>query len=155
MSRAVSTFDRVVSPGSIAALEAELETDKNRFSEGLEEFGRLREELESLSASIGRQEKVIEAIRSALSPDGNQSSLDSRHTGDAPRSKREIATEILDGSIQPLFPREVRKIAIERGWLPADRAAANQLSVAMAKGARAGFFLRDRKGRYRLPGTND
>ena len=66
-------------------------------------------------------------------------------------TKREIATEVLRGSIEPLFPRQVRQIAVERGWLDPSREAANQLSVAMAKAARALVLIRDDDGRYSLP----
>ncbi len=148
-----STFRQLVNPNSVAALETELDVDRARFSELFQEYTRLRGEMESLKESIGRQEAVIEALREALAPS------DSYRSGEggskASLTKREIATEILRGSIQPLFPREVREIAQKRGWISSDQAAANQLSVAMAKGARSGIFMRDDEGRYSLPERND
>lgn len=130
-------------------MESELDVDQARFDELFNEYRRLREEMESLQESIKRQQTVIEALHSALPPDGALGAGPT--TSGALMTKREIATEILRGSIQPLFPREVREIARKRGWISTDQAVANQLSVAMAKAARSGVFVRDEEGRYSLP----
>jgi hypothetical protein len=146
-----STFRQLVNPNSVAAMEAELDVDRARFDELFKEYGRLRDEMESLKDSIRRQETVIEALRGALIPGGSPQTREGDGEIGATLTKREIATEILRSSIQPLFPREVREVARKRGWISDDQAVANQLSVAMAKGARSGFFVRDEKGRYSLP----
>ena len=150
MNRDGSIFRRLVNPDSVAAMESELDLEKARFDELFSEYHRLREEMESLRESIERQESVIEALRNALPSDDPE-----RATGAGSRvaamTKREIAAEILRGSINPLYPREVREIARKRGWISADQAVANQLSVAMAKAARSGVFARDEDGRYSLP----
>lgn len=150
MNRGESTFRQLVNPGSIAALEAEVNLDENRFREMTEEYARLRADMTTLGASINRQRALITAIRGALSEDAGEVAPRNRPAAEK-MSKREIATEVLGLSIRPLFPREVRQIAIEKGWLPSDRAAANQLSVAMAKGVRSDVFVRDDDGRYSLP----
>jgi hypothetical protein len=155
MSPPSSTFRRLVNPQAVAALQAELEADRARFRERFDEYGRMREELESLSEGIERQEKVLGALRSALPADGQESSAGVEQAREIALTKREIAAEILKTSIQPLFPREVREIAVKRGLIPPTRAAANQLSVAMSKGARSQIFVRDREGRYSLPDPDD
>jgi chromosome segregation ATPase len=147
MEGAASTFHRLVNADSIAAMESELDVDRARFDELFNNYSRLRAEMESLQESIKHQETVIEALRSALPASRTRGAQRGSRTD---MTKREIATEILRGSIQPLFPREVREIARERGWISGDQAAANQLSVAMAKAARSGAFVRDRDGRYSL-----
>ena len=150
MARPSSVFRQLVNPKSIAALEAELEGDKAQLTELFDEYRRMRERLAVLSEGIQRQETVLEAVRSALPPDGKKGGSPGVLRHEAGMTKREIATEILKESLQPLFPRQVREIAIEKGWLPDTHAASNQLSVAMSKAARAGIFARDREGRYSL-----
>jgi chromosome segregation ATPase len=150
------TFSQLVNPRSIAALEAELDVDEAQYRDMAEEYEQLRDDLKILGARINSQKMVISAVRDALSANGGDCDR-----GRAPgavagmMSKREIAIEVLRHSLRPLFPREVREVAIEKGWLPSDRSAANQLSVAMAKGARSGAFVRDEKGRYGLPQVRD
>lgn len=146
-----SAFRQLVNPKSIAALEAELKDDKARFAELFNEYGQVRDRLNSLRDDIERQEMVLEAVRSALPSDGK---LTKDGFGSRPgngMTKREIATEILKESLRPLFPREVRDMAVARGWIPDTHAASNQLSVAMAKAARGQIFIRDEDGRYSLP----
>jgi hypothetical protein len=150
MARLGSAFSKVVNTDSITALEAELDADQARFDDLVNQYGRVRDELASLHNRIERQRKVLEAVRSALPADG-QRVAEGESGEESAMTKREIATKILGGSIDPLFPRQVRQIAVERGWLPPSKSAANQLSVAMAKGARAGAFVRDDDGRYGLP----
>jgi hypothetical protein len=150
MSRSGTTFQQLVNPNSLAALEAELDLDKNRFQELAGTYERAREQLRVLGESIDRQEALVKAVRNALPPDGREPRIGPRADGTG-MSKRQIATEVLEGSVRTLFPREVRQIAVQKGWLSADNAAANQLSVAMAKAARAGVLVRDEEGRYSLP----
>jgi hypothetical protein len=151
MSTRQSTFQRLVNPASVAALEAELKQERARFQRRFEEYEHLREELGSLSDSISRQQQVIDAIRSALPAEGNENGAATEGAPERAMTKREIAIEVLRGSIQPLYPREVREIAMKRGLLSNSRGAANQLSVAMSKGVHAGIFVRDDEGRYSLP----
>jgi hypothetical protein len=154
MTRANSTFQRLVNSESIAALEAELKADEARFGELVDQYSRLHEQAVSLNESIRRQKTVIKGIRDAF-PSGTSQPVLGDKSGHTGMSKREIAAQVLGSSFQPLLPREVREVAVEKGWLPDDRAAANQLSVAMAKAARAGAFVRDENGKYSLPGAND
>lgn len=154
MTRANSTFRRLVNSESIAALEAELKADEARFAELVDQYSRLREQAALLNESIRRQKTVVKAIRDAFPSGPSRSSLSDK-SGDTGMSKREIAAQVLGSSFRPLLPREVRELAVEKGWLPNDRAAANQLSVAMAKAARAGAFVRDENGKYSLAGPDD
>jgi hypothetical protein len=154
MAQLGSAFRKIVNADSIAALEAELDADQARFDDLFSRYGRIRDELASLHDRIERQRKVLEVVRNALPADGLQATDGGRERGPA-MTKREIATEILSGSIEPLFPRQVRRVAIERGWLTSGKDAANQLSVAMAKGVRTGVFVRDDDGRYSLPEHGD
>jgi len=62
-----------------------------------------------------------------------------------------MAREILWESLEPLFPRQVRDIAVGKGWLDEGEAARNQLSVAMSKMARKGRLVKGSDGRYGLP----
>lgn len=145
-----SVFRKLVNPGSLTALEGELALDKKRLDEVSETYESLRVELKSLIDSVQRKEGLVRAIRDALPADGEHASFDGGSDGKA-MSKREIAVEVIGGSARPLFPREVRRIAIEKGWLAPDKAAANQLSVAMAKATHSGALVRDDDGRYGLP----
>lgn len=147
MVRTGLRFSQLVNPDSIASLEAELGEDRERLSKRRAEFERLRGELKVLEESIERQKKVIEALRQAMPSDGEVSP---EANGEVVMTKRTIATEILRGSTRPLFPREVRDKAVERGWIPESQAARNQLSVAMSKALRAGHFVKDGEGRYGL-----
>ena len=149
-SMARSVFRQLVNPKSIAALEAELEHDKDRLEQLFSEYRQMRGRLNVLRASIESQEAVLDAVRNALPSKDREIGGGSEFPRDG-MTKREIAAEILQESIEPLFPREVRDIAVARGWIPNTHAASNQLSVAMAKAARGQVFTRDEDGKYSLP----
>ena len=111
-----------------------------------ERYEEIRSDLEDLNETIQRRERLIEAYR-GLDPD---SKPDPGAT-DSDLSKPEIARRILWGSVDPLYPRQVRAMAVERGWLRNDSAAHNQLAVAMSKMVQCWRLVNGEDGRYSLP----
>jgi hypothetical protein len=131
----------------ISGLERDLQSDRRRYSRMLARYEVLRSELEELNAAIGRRQRLVDALREAAPELGS-----SKQPGPIPETKPEIAERILWSSLEPLYPRQVRDVAVEKEWLSEDAAAANQLSVAMSKMARKGRLAKVADGRYCVPG---
>jgi hypothetical protein len=139
-----SSFDDLTKGVSIAGLERELESERRRFAAMMDRYEDLRQELEQLGAMIERRERILDAY--------HDSALDAPAGGSSfTLTKPEIARRVLWASVEPLYPRQVREIAVGRGWLREDPASHNQLAVAMSKMARKGRLLKGDDGRYRLP----
>jgi hypothetical protein len=156
------TFDSWLeqASASIPALERDLHAQQNSFAHKMKEFERLGRDLEVLDKAIEQRKRVLGVLREIHPEQAIQPPLpagDAQAAQVAPittMSKREMAERILRGRGTPLFPRQVREIAVERGWLPDTAAAANQLSVAMNKAARQQHLVRDEEGRYSLPSSS-
>jgi hypothetical protein len=129
----------------IAALEADLERDRRRHRRMLGQYEDLRDDLEDLSEEIQRRQRLVDALREATAGSSRRPGRDKSLT------KPEIAERVLFGSLEPLFPRQVRDEAVGRGWLSRDDSSHNQLSVAMSKMAKKGRLVRGADGRYSLP----
>jgi chromosome segregation ATPase len=139
-----NSFDELTKGVSFAGLERELESDRRRYRAMRDRYEDLRQELEQLGAMIERRERILEAYQdSELHAPGAETST--RLT------KPEIARRVLWASVEPLYPRQVREIAVDRGWLRDDQASHNQLAVAMSKMVRKGRLVKGDDGRYRLP----
>jgi hypothetical protein len=141
-----SAFDDLTRDVSFSALESELEADRKRLGNMRERYEEIRADLEQLNETIRRRERLLEAYRGLDSeappgPSEAESGL----------TKPEIAERILYASVDPLYPRQVRASAVERGWLGEDPAAHNQLAVAMSKMVRQGRLAKGKDGRYSLP----
>jgi hypothetical protein len=130
----------------IAGLERDLERDRRRYRRMLGQYEDLRAELEGLNEAIQRRQRLLDALREAA-----PGATPGPPRGSGARTKPEIAERILWGSLEPLFPRQVRDAAVQRGWLSDDASSRNQLSVAMSKMARKGRLARGADGRYHLP----
>jgi hypothetical protein len=130
----------------IAGLERDLESDRRQYARMLARYEELRNELEDLNQAIGRRQRLLDALR-----ESTPAEISGRRSAPAPGTKPAIAREILWGSLEPLYPRQVRDIAVEKGWLDGGEAARNQLSVAMSKMARKGRLVKGSDGRYGLP----
>ena len=141
-----SAFDDLTRDVSFSALEEELEADRRRLESMRERCEEIRADLEELNETIQRRERLLEAYR-GLDVETAPSRLDP----DSALTKPEIARRILWGSVDPLYPRQVRATAVERGWLRDDSAAHNQLAVAMSKMLRQGRLVKGKDGRYSLP----
>ena len=141
-----SSFEKLSRNVPLEALEDELDADRRRLASMRDRYEEIRSDLEELNETIQRRERLLEAYK-GLDPD-------SRPDPNAPESelsKPEIARRILWGSVDPLYPRQVRAMAVERGWLREDPAAHNQLAVAMSRMAQSGRLARGEDGRYSLP----
>jgi hypothetical protein len=141
-----SNFDKLSRHVPVEALEDELDGDRRRLASMRDRYEEIRADLEDLNETIQRRERLLEAYRglergSGAGPETPESEL----------SKPEIARRILWGSVDPLYPRQVRAMAVERGWLRNDSAAHNQLAVAMSKMVQRGRLVKGEDGRYSLP----
>ena len=141
-----SAFDDLTRDVSFSALEEELEADRKRLRNMRDRYEEIRADLEQLNETIQRRERLLEAYR-GLDAKPVPATLDS----DSTLTKPEIAERILYASVDPLFPRQVRASAVERGWLRDDPASHNQLAVAMSKMVRQGRLAKGKDGRYSLP----
>jgi hypothetical protein len=141
-----SAFDDLTRDVSFSALDDELEADRRRLQNMRDRYEEIRSDLEQLNDTIRRRERLLEAYR-GLDADAAPGSLDA----DSGLTKPEIAQRILYASVDPLYPRQVRASAVERGWLGDDSAAHNQLAVAMSRMVRQGRLVRGKDGRYSLP----
>jgi NTP pyrophosphatase (non-canonical NTP hydrolase) len=148
----VSTYDRSElgrrRDKRIASLQADLERDRRRHRRMLDRYEELREELGELGEAIRRRERLLDALKEAA-PGALR-----RTTRESAMTKPEIAERILFGSLEPLFPRQVRDEAVEKGWLSRGTSSHNQLSVAMSKMARKDRLVKTPDGRYCLPGRD-
>jgi hypothetical protein len=149
----ISTFDAWLEQASIPALERDLNAMRMKFHGKIAAYEKLAEELSELDQEIDRRSRVLTVLRE-IRPEESEASPST--SGGEPSeqttmTKREMAERILRGAVRSMFPREVRDIAVERGWLPDEANAANQLSVAMNRAARTGKLARDEEGRYSLP----
>jgi hypothetical protein len=129
----------------LARLEREVDRDMRRHRRLLNQYEDLRNELEGLNEAIQRRHRLIDVLRE--STPGSRSGLESPQV-----PKPQIAERVLTASLEPMFPRQVRDIAVEKGWLKDNPAARNQLAVAMNKLARKGRLVRGADGRYTVPG---
>jgi hypothetical protein len=143
MSEPDSKFEEWLRQASLPDLKAELQTLVETFNSKAAEYRRLDEELDALNSAIIRRQRVVDLLEEYEPDEGEPTT--------APKTKPEIAFAVLDSSPKPLFPREVRDKAVERGWLPDDPRASNQLSVAMNKMAHQGRLAKDDEGRYSIP----
>jgi len=134
----------------ISGLDRELEQDRRRYRRMLDQYEGLRADLEDLSEAIQRRQRLLDALREAAPGSTSRS-----QKAPVPATKPEIAERILWGSLEPLFPRQVRDAAVERGWLTDDAPSRNQLGVAMSKLARKGRLVKGADGRYSLPEGRD
>ena len=152
---ATSSFDDVVGQVSIGRLERELEGDQRRFRRMLEQYEALRFDLQELNDAIQRRKRFLEALREIAGAEAVGEGATPQTPTDLarPTTKPEMVRRILFESLDPLYPRQVRNQAVERGWLPNNAASRNQLGVAMSKMARTGRLLKDDQGRYGLPDT--
>jgi hypothetical protein len=141
-----SNFDKLASHIPLEALEDELDADRRRLESMRGRYEEIRADLEDLNETIERRERLLEAYK-GLDP----ASRPDPGTADSDLSKPEIARRILWGSVDPLYPRQVRAMAVERGWLRDDSAAHNQLAVAMSKMVQRGRLVKGEDGRYSLP----
>jgi hypothetical protein len=141
-----SNFDKLARHVPVEALEEELDADRRRLAGMRNRYEEIRADLEDLNETIQRRERLLEAYRGLERGSGAHS-----EGPDSELSKPEIARRILWGSVDPLYPRQVRRMAVERGWLRDDPAAHNQLAVAMSKMVRSGRLAKGEDGRYSLP----
>jgi hypothetical protein len=146
-------FDTWVEQMPLKVLEAEQADIQARFDELLADFQKKRDTLVALQDDLGRRNKIIEVLKEIQAPGEQADDGDADEAADdeATMKKREIAARILKEEDHPLFPREVRDIEVERGWLPATGPAANQLAVAMNRATKQGHLAKDDEGRYFLP----
>lgn len=151
-----SAFAALLKQVSLPDLEQELQGTQERLGQKLAEHEKLSAEVAELQEDFQRQTKVVAVLREigmngTKTPDGGRDAGDENDEG--AMTKREIAEHILKAENRPLFPREVRDIAVKRGWLPNTPNAANQLSVAMNRAAtKQDHLVKDDEGRYSLPG---
>jgi hypothetical protein len=141
-----SHFDKLARHVPLEALEEELEADRRRLAGMRDRYEEIRADLEDLNETIQRRERLLEAYK-GLDPEARPGPGDP----DSGLSKPEIARRILWASVDPLYPRQVRAMAVERGWLRDDAAAHNQLAVAMSKMVHSGRLVKGGDGRYSLP----
>jgi hypothetical protein len=143
------SLDHVVDTVSMAELERELASDQDRFRRLRKQFNELRLHMEALNGAIERRRRFLEAAQGtdlgAAPATGDEAS--------SAMTKPEIIERVLGESLDPMYPRQVRDVAVEREWLPDDAASRNQLGVAMSKMVRKGRLVKDGDGRYRLPET--
>ncbi len=140
------SFDEFAAKMPVSDLERGLEVDHRRFRAMLDRYEQLRGELEDLVEDIHRRERLLEAYRDfAANASAGLGSQGSKMT------KPQIVRRVLWASVEPLYPRQVRELAVSRGWLRDDSAAHNQLAVAMSKMARKGKLVKGEDGRYSLP----
>src|SRR3954453_877962 len=104
----------------ISHLETELEGDRRRYRQMLDRYEELRVELEELNEAIQRRQRLVEVLRETAPPKSGSG------RDPPPMTKPQIAERILWSSLQPLFPRQVRDLAVEKGWLTNDAASRNQ-----------------------------
>jgi hypothetical protein len=141
-----SAFDDLTRDVPFTALENELDADRRRLNNLRERYEEIRADLEQLNETIRRRERLLEAYR-GLEADAIPGPLEA----DLAPTKPEMAQRILYASVDPLYPRQVRVSAVERGWLGDDPAAHNQLAVAMSRMVRQGRLVKGKDGRYSLP----
>jgi chromosome segregation ATPase len=146
-----SSFDQRVGGVSFSRLERELELDQQRFRRLLNQYEDLRAILEELNEAIQQRKRLLESLRENA-PDPSSPELESDESQSM--TKPQIAERVLQESFDPLYPRQVRDVAVARGWLAEDAASRNQLGVAMSKMARKGRLVKDEDGRYRLADTD-
>jgi hypothetical protein len=127
----------------ISRVEKELEADERRYRTLLDQYEGLRAEVEELNEAIQRRRRLLDVLRESAPNTRNDQ---------PPMTKPQIAERILWASLEPMFPRQVRDLAVEKGWLSDDAASRNQLAVAMSKMARKGRLVRGSDGRYSVPG---
>jgi hypothetical protein len=148
-----SAFDLLFKQVSLPDLEQEVQDTEARLSRKLEEHEKVSAEVMELQEAFRHQAKIVAVLREIgmngrNAPDGGRDAED----GSDGMTKREIAERILQAENRPLYPREVRDIAVEHGWLPNTPNAANQLSVAMNRAAtKQDYLVKDSEGRYSLP----
>jgi hypothetical protein len=111
----------------------------------LDQYEGLRNDLEELSDAIQRRQRLLDALKETAP------GISRRPQRDKAMTKPQVAERVLFGSLEPLFPRQVRDEAVQRGWLSPGVSSHNQLSVAMSKMARKGRLVRGADGRYSLP----
>lgn len=129
-------------------LETELAEKEAQLSQRLEVLEKLEEEALQLHGEIKRHKKMLDVLREIKPPETDMS----KESADEPTmSKREIAERILRASLTPLFPRQVRDIAVEKGWLENTPSASNQLTVAINKAFKQNKLAKDDEGRYSMP----
>ena len=141
-----SNFEKLARNVPLEALEDELDADRRRLAGMRARYEEIRSDLEELNDAVQRRERLLEAYK-GLDPD----SRPDPNVTDSDFSKPEIARRILWASVDPLYPRQVRTMAVERGWLRDDPAAHNQLAVAMSRMVQRGRLVKGADGRYSLP----
>jgi hypothetical protein len=148
-----SSFAELREQVSVDALQREVEAERLKVRKLVKARDEAEEALQEAQRAYSRRRRLLEALEEF----GTSEEAQTHHVmpSNLRPSKRAMATMILDAADDPLYPREVRDIAIERGWLPDTPEAHNQLNVAMAKAVRARKFAKDEEGRYYLPGPEE
>jgi septal ring factor EnvC (AmiA/AmiB activator) len=146
MEELEESLDQVAGTASIAAMERELASDQERFQRMRKQFNDLRLHMEALNGAIEKRRRFLEEIRI-----NDVDAAPAAGQAEPAMTKPEIVERVLGESLDPLYPRQVRDVAVEREWLPDDAASRNQLGVAMSKMVRKGRLVKEEDGRYRLP----
>jgi hypothetical protein len=143
------TLNEWLDQASIPDLEAELAEKQADLDGRLEKLRDLEQQAIQLHEEINRHRKMLDVL-TEVRPPGESNAADGGHEVTA-MSKREMAERILRASLTPLFPRQVRDIAVEKGWLENTPNASNQLTVAINKAYRQKKLAKDEDGRYFVP----
>jgi hypothetical protein len=153
-----SAFQALLQQARLEDLEQELRVLQMQFRSKVDAYQQALAELEQLDDQLQKQTKLLNVLREIQpaadrdADDASDDDSDDEASGGATMTKREIAERILRDSPKPLFPREVRDVAVAEGWLPDTPAAANQLAVAMNRAAtKQDHLIKDNEGRYSLP----
>lgn len=155
----------LIEQAPLSELEAELEERKREFGDRVMAFNREREVLDAMYEALERQKKIVVFIREMKTehPDDPERRMpvedevihrpQLEFSASNPETKPEIAVRAIEQAGEGILPRQARIIAVQNGWLDADPASGNQLSVAMNKMAKAEppRLIKDNDGRYYLP----
>ncbi|HEX4464674.1 MAG TPA: hypothetical protein VH042_08575 [Solirubrobacterales bacterium] len=144
--KAKPSFDEWLTQASPTALRREADEKEGEVEELLEQAEKLEMRARAIHEEVVRRRRVLEVLEEVRP--AHEGGIFESPPG---MTKREIAVKILSTAPRGMFPREVRAAAIERGWLPDTKEAANQLAVAMSKAARQDKLARDEEGKYSIP----
>jgi hypothetical protein len=144
-TKAPPSFDEWLTQASPTVLRREADEKEKEVDDLLNQVDDLEMRARAIHEEVIRRRRVLEVLEEVRpAQDGSLEPAQGM-------SKREMAMKILSTAPRGMFPREVRAAAIERGWLPDTKEAANQLAVAMSKAARQNKLARDEEGRYSIP----
>lgn len=145
----------------ISELEAEVGELEGQHQEKQSQLDQLAKETRDLEVRLQGLRRAIEFIREAdpsregtavaSSGNGAPPATPASSSGDAPMTKTDLVNALLREH-GPLWPREMRAKAQEKGWVSDDSAEGNRLAVAASRLHRRGRLEKREDERYAIPG---